>query len=80
LNGIIELQPNQLIWAYIFVALVIIIVKLRKIPREKDICMATLRMTVQLILAGYVLKYIFNAENGWLHLFSDFNNGSFCCV
>lgn len=63
MNGIIELQPNQLIWAYIFVALVIIIVKLRKIPREKDICMATFRMTVQLILAGYVLKYIFNAEN-----------------
>src|SRR5699024_9043426 len=35
----------------------------REIPREKEIIISTLRMTIQLILAGYILDIIFNSSN-----------------
>jgi len=49
----------QLIGAYAFVLLLMIIVKIRKIPREKLILISSIRMTIQLALAGYLLTYIF---------------------
>lgn len=58
-DGIINIEFARLIAAYIFVLVLLLIVKLRKISREKQIAIATLRMTVQLILAGYILTFIF---------------------
>lgn len=46
--------------AYIFVLILLFIFRLRGIPREKEILISTVRMTLQLILTGYVLVYIFN--------------------
>lgn len=58
-NGIIDIEFWRLCAAYVFVVILLIIVKWRGITREKQIMLATVRMTVQLILAGYVLTYIF---------------------
>ncbi len=56
----------QLISAYIFMVLLLVIVRWRRIPREKEIVIATFRMTIQLVLVGYVLVFIFENEN-WIY-------------
>lgn len=63
MNGIINLHFWQMIAAYIFVLMVIVIVKLKGIPREKEILISSVRMTLQLILVGYILVYILNSPS-----------------
>ncbi|MGC4376611.1 iron export ABC transporter permease subunit FetB [Fictibacillus sp. Mic-4] len=63
MKGVIELQLWQLAAAYIFILLLIGIVRWKGIPREKLITIATVRMTVQLVLVAYVLTYIFDNSN-----------------
>ncbi len=58
-NGIIELSLWQMIASYIFVAALLIIVRLRGIAREKEIVLSSVRMTIQLVFVGYLLVYVF---------------------
>lgn len=44
--------------AYVFILIILIIVRIKKIPREKLIVISALRMTFQLILVGYILVYV----------------------
>lgn len=46
-GGIIDIEFWRLCAAYVFVVLLLIIVKWRGISREKQILLATVRMTVQ---------------------------------
>ncbi|WP_058307230.1 ABC transporter permease [Gracilibacillus massiliensis] len=62
MNEMLEITIWQLVSAYIFIVILLAIVRWRKIPREKEIVIATLRMTIQLVLVGYVLMYIFENE------------------
>jgi putative ABC transport system permease protein len=57
--SIIDIELLRLIAAYVFVLILLLIVKLRNISREKQIALATFRMTIQLVLAGYILTFIF---------------------
>ncbi|SFR86838.1 ABC transporter permease [Anaeromicropila populeti] len=66
MNHVIILELGQIIAAYIFVIILILIVKLKKIPRDKEILLASVRMTLQLILAGYLLVYLFNRPSPFL--------------
>lgn len=59
MNGIINLGIYQLASVYVFILILLFIVKKRGIPREKEILISTLRMTIQLVLTGYILIYIF---------------------
>jgi putative ABC transport system permease protein len=59
MKEIIDLSIWQVVSAYVFVLIVIAIVRLRKINREKEILLSSIRMTLQLFLTGYVLVYIF---------------------
>ncbi len=59
MSTIIPLSVWQLGAAYVFVVLLIIIVKAKGIPREKEIFLASVRMTLQLMLTGYVLVLVF---------------------
>jgi putative ABC transport system permease protein len=68
-GGIIDIELARLIAAYIFVLVLLLIVRVRKISREKQITIATLRMTIQLILAGYILTYIFENPHPLLTIF-----------
>ncbi|WHH58397.1 iron export ABC transporter permease subunit FetB [Petroclostridium sp. X23] len=60
MDKIINLQVWQMAAAYIFILLLLLIVRLRGIPREKEILLSTFRMTLQLVLTGYILVYLFD--------------------
>lgn len=63
MEDIIHLQLWQMIAAYIFIVILLFIVKVKGIPREKEILLSTTRMTIQLILTGYILVYIFDRSH-----------------
>ncbi|MFD2209143.1 ABC transporter permease [Virgibacillus halophilus] len=67
-SGTVDLALWQVASAYIFLLIVFIIVRIKKIPREKLIVISALRMTLQLILVGYLLVYIFKYPNPWITL------------
>jgi putative ABC transport system permease protein len=56
---LIDLTLWQLLAAYLFIVMLLAIAKWKGIRREREIFLSTVRMTLQLILAGYVLVYIF---------------------
>ena len=56
----IDLNLIQLASAYIFVIILLFIVRQRGIKREGQILLASFRMTLQLVLVGYILVYIFD--------------------
>ena len=66
MNGVVDLTILQVAVAYIFVLIVLVIVKVRKIHKEKEIVISSIRMTLQLILTGYILVYIFNNPNPFI--------------
>lgn len=59
MQEIIDLTIWQVAISYLLVVIVVIIVRIRGIKREKEIIISSIRMTLQLILTGYVLVYIF---------------------
>lgn len=65
-NSIINLSILQLSVAYIFVFILLIIFKYRGIRRERQIIIASFRMTIQLTIMGYILMYIFKNPSWWL--------------
>lgn len=67
-NGVIEIELWRLAAAYLFVFFLIAVVKWKGIKREKLIILATIRMTIQLSLVGYVLSYIFERPNPFITL------------
>lgn len=66
MKEIINLTLVQLALAYVFVIIVLIIVKARGIKREKEIIISSIRMTLQLVLVGYLLVYIFDNPNAFI--------------
>ena len=65
-NSIMNLSVLQLSIAYIFILVLLVIFKARGIKREKQILIASVRMTVQLTLMGYVLMFVFDNASWWL--------------
>lgn len=65
-NTVMDLTVLQLSISYIFVLILLVIFKSRGIRREKQILIATTRMTVQLTVMGYVLMYVFKNPSWWL--------------
>ncbi len=66
MNGVIHLSMVQVVLSYIFVIFVLIILKIRGIKREKQLIVASIRMTLQLILVGYILLYVFENPNPFI--------------
>jgi len=65
-NGILVLGIDQIMLAYVFALLVLVIITKRGVRREKEILISTIRMTVQLVLTGYVLTLIFQHPNPFI--------------
>jgi putative ABC transport system permease protein len=65
-NTVMNLSVLQLSIAYIFVLIMLIIFKSRGIKREKQIIIATTRMTLQLTIMGCVLMFVFNNPSWYL--------------
>lgn len=59
MDDVLQLSVYQVALAYIFVLTVLFIVRRRKIKREKELIIASLRMTLQLVLVGYLLVFLF---------------------
>lgn len=80
-NGIIELGYLQVAYAFVFIAILLLIVRIKGIKRERDILIGSIRMTIQLVITGYVLGYIFEHKNPWftiiyiiiMEVFATFN-------
>lgn len=66
MNGINNLTVSQVVLAYIFVLVVLVIVRVRRINREKEILISSIRMTLQLILTGFILTYVFDNPNPFI--------------
>lgn len=63
MKDVINLQIWQMASAYVFIVVLLIFVRIRGISREKEILISALRMTLQLILVGYILVYLFENIN-----------------
>lgn len=59
MDGIIKISLIRLVSVYIFVLILLVIVKYKKVGHQNQIILASVRMTIQLILVGYLLTYIF---------------------
>jgi len=68
MNGVIDLQMWQMAASYIFIVILLFIVKARGISREKEIIISSVRMTLQLIITGYALIFLFDNANPLLTL------------
>ncbi|MBO8127496.1 MAG: iron export ABC transporter permease subunit FetB [Firmicutes bacterium] len=68
MNGIIDIRFAHLVAAYFFVLIVLGMLRKRKIGKETELIIAVFRMTIQLVLVGYILDYIFGSQNMWLTL------------
>lgn len=66
MNGIIDLTVIQVALAYVFVLIVLVFVRIRGVKREKEIILSSIRMTLQLVLAGYALSYTFSYPNPFI--------------
>lgn len=65
-NTVMNLSILRLSIAYVFVFIMLIIFKSRGIKRERQIIIASTRMTIQLIIMGYILMFVFNNPSWWL--------------
>lgn len=63
MSGIIQLQIWQFLFIYILLLLVLLIMRICHIDQTKLLIVASIKMTVQLILAGFILTYIFQNPN-----------------
>ncbi len=68
MDEILELSMYQLGAAYILTIVLFAVLRWRKIPKQKLLVLATLRMSIQLVLIGYLLILVFNQQNPWITL------------
>lgn len=65
-NDVMDFTMWQVVSSYVFILIVLFIVRMKKIKREKLIIISTLRMTLQLIIVGYVLIYVLDYPNPFI--------------
>ena len=57
--GVIEMSIGQFALIYVLLIVVVIIMKIAGVKESKALLFGSVRMTIQLILAGLILTYIF---------------------
>ena len=62
---VVEIGLGRLLLAYVFWLFLLLLFYYSKINKERELVIGTVRMTIQLVLMGYVLEYIFGNQN-WL--------------
>lgn len=60
MNSIIALDLKHFLIVYLLLIIVLVIMKKNKVDQTKLLIVASVRMTLQLVIAGFVLTYIFN--------------------
>jgi len=59
MNGIIEIQIGQFSLIYLLLVIVLIVMKKSQMSQSKLLIVASIRMTIQLTLAGFIITYLF---------------------
>ncbi len=67
-GNLVALSVAQFALIYVLLLVILGIMKKAKIQQSRLLFWASLRMTLQLILSGYILTYIFDAQNPWITL------------
>ncbi len=65
-NNVIALSFAQFSIIYLLLLVILAVMKKAKIQQTKLLFWASVRMTLQLILAGYVLTFIFDIQNAFI--------------
>lgn len=63
---VVTIGPWRMVAAYAFLIILLFIVRRLGVGREKEIMISTIRMTIQLILMGYVLSYVLDVNHALL--------------
>jgi len=63
-----NISNESLLLALALVLLALLVSKKERLRLEKEMLWSITRAVIQLIVVGYVLKYIFDVNNGWLTL------------
>lgn len=63
MGGIAKLGIFQFLLIYLLLIIVLLVMKKSKINQTKLLLLASVRMTVQLVIVGYILQYIFKNPN-----------------
>lgn len=63
MEGAVTLSIYQFVLIYVLLIIVLIIMKKSNVNKTKLLLVASLRMTVQLVLVGFILQYIFSNPN-----------------
>lgn len=61
------MSDYALISVFLLIALAVILSKIQQLDLEKEILIGTIRGFIQLMLVGYILKYIFSADD-WRYI------------
>ncbi|HEY8889765.1 MAG TPA: iron export ABC transporter permease subunit FetB [Clostridium sp.] len=61
--GVVQLSIFKFSLIYLLLIVVLIIMKKSKVNQSKLLLVASLRMTLQLVLVGYILQYVFKNPN-----------------
>ena len=59
MEGVVELSILQFSLIYLLLIIVLVIMKKSKVNQTRLLLVASLRMTVQLVIVGYILQYVF---------------------
>ena len=63
MEGAVELGIFQFSLIYLLLIIVLVIMKKSKVNQTKLLLVASLRMSVQLVIVGYILQYVFKNPN-----------------
>jgi putative ABC transport system permease protein len=63
MNQVVKLQIWQFLLVYLLLIIIILVMRKCKIDQTKRLIVASIKMTVQLVLAGFILTYIFKNPN-----------------
>ena len=61
--GIIKIPWTRFVLIYLLLLFVLFVMKKCRINKAKTLIIASFRMTVQLIIVGFILTYVINANN-----------------
>ena len=63
-----EISILQLALSFVFIIILLVISKIKGLSNQGLIIVTSLRMTIQLIITGYLLKYILKSDSPWITL------------
>lgn len=66
MNQIVTLSWQEIAAGYFYILALMALLRRRRIPREKELLVATVRMTLQLIIVGYLLIALFDNPSPWI--------------